>query len=141
MSTKILGYNVALKPQGKTILGVTQDDFSIATRMKESLTKADKGNTQRTITGRDFTFTVAGLMSLKGQDDEPASLDRDDIIALTALVGTQAVIPFVYAAEGMKSYEGSCVITGYSESTNSEDEGSFTLNLQSSGALKEVANP
>ena len=138
MGTKILGYNIALKVNDKTVLGVTQDDFNIATRMKESLTKADRGNTQRTITGRDFTFTSTGMVEVKATGETATSLDRDDMIALTGLVGSAAVIPFVYTSEGMKSYSGHCVITGYSESSNSEDEATFTLNLQSSGELVEV---
>ena len=41
------GYNIALKVNGKTLAGRTQDDLNIAAKTKDSLTKDDKGTLMR----------------------------------------------------------------------------------------------
>ena len=45
------GYNIALAVDGKTLCGRTQDDLTIAAKVKESITKDDQGETQRQVTG------------------------------------------------------------------------------------------
>ena len=39
MPTRLLGYNVAVKINGKTCVGRTQDDLTITPTVKESITK------------------------------------------------------------------------------------------------------
>ena len=58
------GYNIALTIGGKTLCGRTQDDLTIAAKVKESITKDDEGETQRRITGHDVSFSVSGLIEV-----------------------------------------------------------------------------
>ena len=62
----MVGYNIALKLNSKTILGRTQDDLTIAARIKESLTKDDQGATRRTVVAHDVSFRVSALLEVTG---------------------------------------------------------------------------
>lgn len=130
------GYNIALKVDGKTLAGRTQDDMTISAVTKDSLTKDDGGNTNSTVTGHDVTFRVAGLMdAAKGANGK---LGRDEIIRLALKKGDEAKIPFVYGPADSLQYQGIAVITGYSESTNAQGEATYGLDLKVSGEMTEV---
>ncbi len=60
------GYNIALKLNGKTIVGRTQDDLTIAAKIKESLTKDDAGETQYSVNGHDVTIKASALAEVNG---------------------------------------------------------------------------
>ena len=125
------GYNFALKFDGKTLAGRTQDDLSITPITKESQTKDDNGNTNSTVTGHDVTFKATGLMDAgTGQ-----TLGRDEIIAMALKKGDEAKFPITYGAATGAVYEGTAVITGYTESTNASGEATFGLDLKVSGAF------
>ena len=79
------GYNIALKVDGKTLAGRTQDDLNIAPTTKESQTKDDGGNTNSVVTGHNVTFKAAGLMDVGTGEN----LGRDDIIALALKKGEE----------------------------------------------------
>ena len=132
--TPLLGYNIALKIGGKTILGRTQDDLTIAARTKESLTKDDAGNRNVTIVGHDISFSCQGLIDVTTGGDT-TKMGRDEVIALALQTGSSAVVTVVYAAAGGASYTGSAVITNYTESSNSEDDATYGLDLQVTGAF------
>lgn len=132
--TPLLGYNIALKIGGKTIIGRTQDDLTIAARTKESLTKDDAGNRNVTIVGHDISFSCQGLIDVTTAGDT-TKMGRDDVIALALQTGSAAVVTVVYAAAGGASYTGNAVITNYTESSNSEDDATYGLDLQVTGAF------
>lgn len=131
------GYNIALKVNGKTLAGRTQDDLNIAAKTKESMTKDDKGNANEVVTGHDVTFKAAGLMD-NSTTTGTTKLTRDEVMALALLTGDAAKVEVKYGADGGKIYGGNAIITGYSESTNAQGEATYGLDLKISGEFKEV---
>ncbi len=132
MSTPVAGYNIAFKIGGSTFAGRTQDDLTIAARTKESITKDDQGSTQSSINGHDITFRATGLVDVTGGTN---ILDRDDIIEDVLKTGSSAILAFTYTTTGGKVLSGNCVITNYSESSNAEDDATYTIDLRTTGAV------
>ena len=134
----MVGYNIALKLNTKTILGRTQDDLTIAARTKESLTKDDQGNAKKVVTGHDVSFKVSSLLEVGATGN--TQLDRDEVIALALQTGTEAVIPLRYECEGGDTYGGNAIITGYSESSsaNPDEDATISLDLEISGAFAKI---
>ena len=130
------GYNIAFKVDGKTLAGRTQDDLTISAVTKDSITKDDGGNTNSTVTGHDVTFRAAGLMEATATSS--TKLGRDEIIRLSLLKGDAAKLPFVYGPADGLQYQGTAVITGYSESTNAQGEATYSLDFKVSGEMTEV---
>jgi len=127
------GYNIAFKIGNKTLAGRTQDDLTIAARTKESLTKDDQGATQVAVIGHDITFRATGLVEM-GTDSTTKSF-RNTMIANALKTGSQAVLAFKYMATGGQAYGGNCIITNYSESSNSSDDASYTIDFRVTGAM------
>ena len=132
MSTPVAGYNIAFKIGGSTFAGRTQDDLTIAARTKESITKDDQGSTQSSINGHDITFRATGLVDVTGGTN---ILDRDDIVEDVLKTGSSAILAFTYTTTGGKVLSGNCVITNYSESSNAEDDATYTIDLRTTGAV------
>ena len=136
MAAPVSGYNIAFKigsgSSAKTLAGRTQDDLTIAARTKESLTKDDAGATQVAIVGQDITFRATGLIDVTGGTNK---LDRDDMITNALKTGNAAVMAFTYTTTGGKTMTGSCVITNYSESSNSSDDATFTVDFRVTGTV------
>ena len=132
MSTPVAGYNIAFKIGGSTFAGRTQDELTIAARTKESITKDDQGSTQSSINGHDITFRATGLVDVTGGTN---ILDRDDIVEDVLKTGSSAVLAFTYTTTGGKVLSGNCVITNYSESSNAEDDATYTIDLRTTGAV------
>ena len=132
MSTPVAGYNIAFKIGGSTFAGRTQDDLTIAARTKESITKDDQGSAQTSINGHDISFRATGLVDVTGGTN---ILDRDDIVEDVLKTGSSAVLAFTYTTTGGKVLSGNCVITNYSESSNAEDDATYTIDLRTTGAV------
>ena len=133
MATPVAGYNIAFKIGSKTLAGRTQDDLTIAARTKESLTKDDEGATQVSITGHDVTFRATGLIDVTSGSS--SILDRDDIIVDVLKTGAQAILAFTYTTASGKTLSGNCVITNYSESSNSSDDATYTVDFRVTGSV------
>jgi hypothetical protein len=132
----IAGYSIVFKlKDNKLIAGDTSSSLDIAARVKESLTKADNGNTQRDVTGHDITFSTSGVMQLLETEEKQVSLDAEDLMELALLKGSAAKIPFVYTRGSMKSYKGIMIITSYNETTDAEGNATYALNCSVSGEL------
>ena len=131
------GYNFRFNVGGHNFIGVTQDDMTITPTTKESITKDDQGNRRRAVTGQDITFKVAGILDLNGTGG--TDNDMDDIIALALAKGDNAKVTFVYTRGTGQAYTGTAVITGYSESTPADGEGTYTLDFAVSGAMTAVS--
>lgn len=131
MATPVAGYNIAFKIGTKTLAGRTQDDLTIAARTKESLTKDDSGNAQVSITGHDITFRATGLVDTTST----TQVNRDDLLADALLTGNSAVLAFTYTAPSGTSISGNCVITNYSESSNSSDDATYTVDFRVTGSV------
>lgn len=132
------GYNIAFKIDGRTIAGRTQDDMNIAAIIKESLTKDDKGNSRKKVTGHNVTFRAAGLMDNSNTGGEVTPLTRDEIIEMSLKTGDEAIVPVRYGAEGGVIYGGNAIISGYSESTNAQGDATIGLDFQISGDFKPI---
>lgn len=134
------GYNIAFRIDGRTIAGRTQDDMNIQAVIKESLTKDDKGNSRKKVTGHNVTFRAAGLMDNGNPDanGDATSLTRDEIIALSLKTGEEAIVPVRYGADGGLIYGGNAIISGYSESTNAQGDATIGLDFQISGSFKPI---
>lgn len=130
---KVLGYNFLFSYNGKRIAGVTQDDLDIQPLTKESLTKDDQGATQFEVVGHTIDISVAGLIDIDASDS--TKLHADDLIALGLSKGSSAKVPCVYTRGSGQTYYGTAVCNGYSESTNAEDFGNFSIKFRISGTL------
>ena len=135
---KIQGYNVLFKLHDKTLVGETSSSLDISAKVKESLAKEDKGNTQREVTGHDVTFSVNGIMELNESTGTVSSLDSDELIAEALKTGESSLISFVYTRGGGKAYKGKAIITSYSESADAEGNATYTLNCSVSGYLTQA---
>ena len=127
------GYNIAFKIGNKTFAGRTQDDLTIAARTKESLTKDDAGATQVSVTGHDITFRATGIIELGS--DTSSKMFRNTMIANALLTGNSAVLAFKYMPTGGQAYGGNCIITNYSESSNSSDDATYTIDFRVTGNM------
>lgn len=130
---KVLGYNFLFKFNGKRIAGVTQDDIDIQPELKESITKDDQGATQYEVVGHSIDITVAGMIDLDSSDT--SKLHANDLIALGLATGSSSKVPFVYTRGSGQAYHGTAAVNGYSESTNAEDYGTFSIKFRISGTL------
>ena len=128
------GYNIAFKLNNKTLAGRTQDDLTINPTTKESITKDDQGNKQSMVIGQEVTFAAQGMVEVS-TTGATTKLTRDELIEMALKTGSAAVFPFVYSCVGGKSYSGNCVCTGYTESSNSEDTASWTMNFKVTGSI------
>ena len=127
------GYNIALKINGKTLAGRTQDELNITPTSKDSITKDDGGNKRTAIVGHEVTFSCQGLVTLSNPTGVANRLTRDEVIENVLKTGDAAKFPFTYAASSGKVLSGNCVFTGFSESSNSEDEANYTANFKVDG--------
>lgn len=134
----IAGYNILFKINTKLIAGDTSSDLSIAAKVKETLTKGDKGNARREVTGHDITFSTNGVMQLLEEQEKTISLDAQDLMTLALKKGQEAEIDFIYVRDPMQSYQGKMIITSYNETTDAEGNATFALNCSVSGALTPV---
>jgi len=131
------GYNIAFKIGGKTLAGRTQDDMTIAARVKESQTKDDAGATQVAIVGHDVTFRATGLVDVTNTSN--TKVYRDTMLENSLKKGSAAILTFVYEADNGDSYTGSCIITNYAESSNASDEATYTVDFRVTGAMTLVS--
>lgn len=132
------GYSILFKLNDKTLVAETSSSLDIAARVKESLSKADQGNTKREVTGHDVTFSTNGVMRLLEGDEKLQSLDSDDLMALALKTGEEATIDFVYVRGSGKDYKGQMIITSYNETADAEGNATYALNCSVSGKLDEV---
>ena len=133
-----MGYNLILLIDGKKIFSKTDDNFSITPTVVESITKDDVGNTNSMITGNSITFSASGMVTKK-ETGENTYFDNDDVLEMALRKGDDAVIEFVYQRSDLKAYQGSAIITGYTEDSNSTDIATYSLSLQVVGELTSVA--
>lgn len=127
----VQGYNVALKINDLTILGRTQDDLTIAAKIKESQTKDDAGSKQYSVVGQDVTFKCSALVDVSG--DTASAMDRDSLIALALEVGDNAEFGVTYEADDGAAYEGTGIITNYNESSNASDDATLSVDIKITG--------
>ena len=127
------GYNIAFKIGGKTFAGRTQDDLTIAARTKESLTKDDAGSAQVSVSGHDITFRATGIVEIGS--DTGSKMFRNTMIATALLTGSSAVLAFKYMPTGGQAYGGNCIITNYTESSNSSDDATYTVDFRVTGNM------
>ena len=128
----IEGYNIAFKLGGKTIEGRTQDDLTVAARIKESLTKDDQGETQVSVSGHDITFRASGVLVAA---DGTNTMGRNTMLADALKKGSAAILTFLYMGTDLTSYTGSCIITNYTESSNASDDATWTADFRVSGEM------
>lgn len=124
----IEGYNISVTIGGKTILGRTQEDLTISAVTKTSITKDDAGVQQESVVRHDVTLRVAALLSLNGTGTA-TKLDRDDVLALSLVTGSNAVVAVTYTCAGGATYGGNAIITNYSENSSAEADSDTTLTL------------
>lgn len=134
---KVIGYNFYFQFGGKRIAGVTQDDLDIQPVTKESITKDDQGTTQVEVVSHNIDISVSGLIDIDASDE--SKMHADDLIALGLAKGNDAKVNFAYVRGSGRTYYGTAVCNGYSESTNAEDFGSFSLKFRISGTLTTTA--
>lgn len=124
----IEGFNIKLTLGGKTVLGRTQEDLNISAVTKTSITKDDKGVQQERKVRNDVTLKVSALMALNGEGSVD-KMDRNDVIALALATGDAAIIEVKYLVPGGDTYGGNGLISGYSETSNAEQDSDASLSL------------
>jgi len=129
------GYNISLKIGGKTIVGRTQDDLTIAATVKESLDKDDQGTKRFTVTGHDVTFKVSAMMSVDAVGSGVQKINRNDLIELSLKKGAQAIVAVQYLCTSGDTYAGNAIMTNYSESSNASDEATLSADFKVTGAF------
>lgn len=142
----INGYDIIFQAevggQKKLFAGTKSNNFSLNPKVKESITKEDRGTSNKKITGYDTEFTVDGVMEINEEAEKTIRLDRNDVIDLV-MAGDP--LDFVYGntAPGNIVYKGKMVITNYSESTDAEGEATYSLNCSGISKLTKevVADP
>jgi len=139
--TRVLGYNIALKLGTKTCLGRTQEDLSVTPTVKDSITKDDQGQKKYSITGQEVTFKVSGLVTFDDSTSTTTTLDGDDLMDQSLKTGSAAEISAVYyRGTNGASYQGTVIMTGYTESSNPEDEATYTADFKVTGAFTKVTS-
>ncbi|MBN2744522.1 MAG: hypothetical protein JXR39_11575 [Marinilabiliaceae bacterium] len=137
MSNTVLGYNILLKATiesvEKKFAGTTSNSFSISAETKDSITKDDVGAKRKVVTGYSWEAGVEGLVTIK-DTGETAILDRNDLIEMVKS-GTEIDVVYGPAGSGAKVQKGKAVITAWSESTDSESEGTYSVTLGGTSAL------
>ena len=121
------GYNIRLKLGGKFLIGVTNDNMNITPNTKESIVKENAGVKQEAVTGHTTTFNVSGLTDMTGGSN--TMLDNDDILDLAMLTGAAAEVEVEYVRASGVAYEGTGIITGYSETNPADPDEDSTYSL------------
>lgn len=140
---KIVGYNIVLKagtgPAAKIFAGTTSNTFNITAKVKDSITKEDKGTTNSIVTGYDTELTVDGVMEINEEEQKATRADREDIIDM---VTKGEPVDFVYGDPASKSVvrKGKMIITSYSETTDAEGEATYTLSGKATTKLEKESN-
>lgn len=126
---KIKGYNIHFLINDKKFKGTTENTFKITPTVEESIVKEDAGKTQYEVTGYKSEFTINSIMSLKETGEATTHLDITDIRA-AVIAGT--VFPFVYGGLVVDDpiVSGSFIISDYSESTNSTENGTVSISCK-----------
>lgn len=132
------GYNIALKIGGKTIVGRTQDDLTIAATVKESIDKDDAGTKRFSVTGHEVTFKVSAMMSVDEVGSGVQKVNRNFLIEQALKKSSAAVVVVTYACANGDSYTGNAIMTNYSESSNAEDEATLSADFKVTGAFSKV---
>ena len=132
------GYNIALKIGGKTIVGRTQDDLTIAATVKESIDKDDAGTKRFSVTGHEVTFKVSAMMSVDAVESGVQKVNRNFLIEQALKKSSAAVVVVTYACANGDSYTGNAIMTNYSESSNAEDEATLSADFKVTGAFTKV---
>jgi predicted RNA-binding protein associated with RNAse of E/G family len=134
MGTRVKGYNIILKLNGKKVVGVTSNSFGIKPKIKESLIKDDLGNSQSENFGYTADFVISGLMVINATGEETTYMDVVDLRTATK-EGT--ITPFVYGgfAAGAATESGNLIITDYKEDTDSENVGTYSVSASLTGAM------
>ena len=132
------GYNIALKIGGKTIVGRTQDDLTIAATVKESIDKDDEGTKRFSVTGHEVTFKVSAMMSVDAVGSGVQKVNRNFLIEKALKKSSAAVVVVTYACANGDSYTGNAIMTNYSESSNAEDEANLSADFKVTGAFTKV---
>ena len=140
MATRLLGYNLVFKIQDKLIAATTSNSFAVNFDKKESITKEDQGAKSSKITGYNFTFSASGFLEVNEAGEETSRIDKDALLDLALQMGE---VPFVYGTgqPGSVQREGNVVISQYQEDTDSENEGTYSVNFDSVGALNRSTVP
>jgi len=132
------GYNISLKIGGKTIVGRTQDDLTIAATVKESLDKDDAGTKRFTVTGHDVTFKVSAMMSVDAVGSGVQKVNRNFMIDLALKKGSQAIVAVQYLCANGDTYSGNAIMTNYTESSNATDEATLSADFKVTGTFTKV---
>lgn len=145
--TKVKGYNIVFQANIggslRKFAGVTSDTFDIDAKVNTSLTKDNKGSSDKEVTGFDYDFSAEGVYEVPDEsapDDDSAAVSTPDIV--DAML-SKAVLDFVYGGEtpGSKVRKGKCIIVKYHETTTAEGESTWSLNLQVTGDIQSETLP
>lgn len=123
---KVLGFDLRLQVGSKYIAGTTSDTFNIEGKRRESIMKSDQGNKQWENIGRAITFS-ATLYVMHGSD--ASNMTIDDIRKACA-ANTTGTYEYGGDVSGDPVVTGSCMFLSVSESSDSENFATATVNFE-----------
>ena len=130
------GYNFRFNIGSKNFVGVTSDNLNISAVTKDSITKDDQGARKKKVTGHDVTFRVSGIMGLNGTSG--TDNDSDDIIEQALEIGDGAEVSFVYTRGSGQAYQGTAIMSNYTEDSPADDEATWSADFAVSGDMDKV---
>lgn len=130
MGQEINGFDIVFRAvvdgQKKLFAGTKSNTFNINPKVKESITKENKGTSSKKIVGYDTEFSVDGVMEINEKEETTKRLDRDGVIDLV-IAGNPLDYTYGNLGVGNTIRKGKMVITSYSESTDAEGEATYSL--------------
>lgn len=119
---------VIIKFGDKVFVGLTSHTFNIAPEIRTSITR--DGVTKEKVRF-PYSGSIEGIVQIKGT--ETAKLDRDDAVLMTL---SKDPVEFIYTiGDGLKSYEGQILITGFEEKAGADDTATYSLNFEDDGTI------
>lgn len=127
---KVLGFNIRGKFNGKYVAGVTNHNFGIEPKLKESIMKSDQGNKQEEVDGRIVTIS-ANLYIMKDANGSASGtyMDIGDIREAAA-AGTTGTYEYGGDTAGDHLVTGIARIVKLGETTDSENFGTAAVDFK-----------
>jgi hypothetical protein len=133
MSTKVLGYTLTLKWNGKFITGLETTGLKIKPNFDEILLKADAGVPVKELIDYDTNMSFAGK-TFNNTGDEDFETLRE-----AAAAGTP--VAFIYGDQAGYTVSGNGIIEDFSEDANSKDIGTFSGSIRAVKGTVDIDEP
>ena len=135
MGTVQKGYNLLLKVTNPTVFSgligaTTSNSFDVKAVTSERLTKDDMGVKRTTSDNHEFEFSAEGFVLVNDAGEVTSQMDRDTMMDVL-IAGTELAFSYgPFVASGSYVRSGTCVVTSYSEKSDAENDGTFSVSFR-----------